>query len=118
MVRIVGIAAAGRHQTRNASAIEDAHAFWLRRLAGPVQTVLRSLVENLLIACPASVSAVPVTLVIANVVTTRALPHLAIVERLERTGDAAIVVIGGGATFTVNVSEKELLHLSELILGN
>ena len=105
MVRIVGIAAAGRYQARNTTAVKDAHAFRLGWFAGPVQTVLRSLVEYLLITGPASVSAIPIAFIIANVVTARALPHFSIIVWLERTGDAALVVVGGWATFAVNVAE-------------
>ena len=67
MVRIVGIAAAGWYQTRNATAVKDAHAFRLGWLAGPVQTVLGTLMEDLLVTCPASVSSIPITLVVTGI---------------------------------------------------
>ena len=105
MVRIVGIAAAGWYQTRNATAVKDAHAFWLGWLAGPVQTVLGTLMEDLLVTCPASVSSIPTTLIIANVVTACALPHFSVVEWLERTSDAALVMIRSRATFAIDVTE-------------
>ena len=93
MVGIVGVAAAGRYQSRDASAVEDAHAFRLGRLAGPVQAVLRSLVEDLLITRPASVPAIPIAFVVTNVVAACTLPHFSIIEWLERSGDAALVVV-------------------------
>ena len=105
MVGIVGIAAARRYQSRDASAVKYAHAFRLGWLAGPVQTILGSLVEDLLVTGPAPVPAIPITLVVTNVITACALPHFSVVEWLERTSDAALVMIRSRATFAIDVTE-------------
>ena len=47
-----------------------------------------------------------VALIVAEVVTACTLPHFSIIKWLERPGYATLVVIGGGATFAVDVAKK------------
>jgi len=63
-------------------------------------------VEYFLVPGPAPVPAVPVTLIVADVVTACTLPHFSIIKWLEGPGYATLVVIGGGATFAVDVAKK------------
>lgn len=106
MERVIRLTTAWWCQINITSAVKYASSLSLRRHAGPVQPILRALMEYLLISCPASVAIVPLAFIVTNVVTARTLPHLTIIKWLERTGYTALVVVGRWPALTVDVAKE------------